>query len=228
MCDTKTLEEGYSIPSTISYDNVNLYESAPKTCIRFEGSFALLKRRSNNIQLQLTFFKNQFLPDGYFNYVFSADGTLHAAPLENEFEVGSKHKHIALESNIKRVIAAGEMLKSGNLIQFNLSSGTFMKEFMVTTLKGQCNNELIQKTIQLFKQYYPSFRIEFVTRSFITLKDIPLTREHVLKYVKAGYEVRLYSSKKACVDEIGPFTLFQSAAKRKTRRLHRRKTLKRK
>ena len=172
----------------------------------------------------LTFFQNNQLPDGIFNFVFTVDRSLFAAPLENAFEFGAKHKHVAAFARARSILSAGEMLKSGGTIQFNLSSGTFMKDFMITTLEQKCNTELVAHTIELFKLYYPHLNIQYATRTFLTLTELPLKREHLVKYANAGYEVRLYSQKKACMEESGPYTLFQRASRRKTRR--RRSTTK--
>lgn len=218
MCDLSKLEKGYSIPSDFSFD---IFEPA-SVCLKYDSSYIRLKRNPT-ASLDLQYFQNEHLPDGIFNFIFINDNTLIAAPLENAFEIGSKHKHIAIQKKGSNILSAGEMMKVGKTLQFNLMSGTFMKDFMLNTLAGLCKNELIQRTIKLFQLYYPMYKIEFITRSFITAKSLPLKREHVIKYKQAGYEVRLYPSKNACVLEEGPYTIFQDGSRRKTLR---RRTLK--
>lgn len=220
MCDLSKLEKGYDIPPNFSFD---AFEPA-NVCLKYEANYVRLKKRPTS-SFQVFYFQNNQLPDGIFNYIFTGDKTLIAAPLENEFEIASKHKHIAIYGKAKTILASGEMLKRDNTIQFNLSSGTFMKDFMITTLDGKCNNELVAKALELMKRYYPSHAIQFVTRSFITATELPLKREHILKYANAGYEIRLYPTKKSCMAEDGPYVVYQSASRRKTLR-RKRRTLK--
>ena len=213
MCDLPKLQKGYTIPSNFSVD---IFEPA-NVCLKYDSSYIRLKRNPS-ASLDVKYFENERLPDGIFNFIFTEDNTLIASPLENAFEIASKHKHIALFKRASNILSAGEMVKFGKTLQFNLMSGTFMKDFMLNTLSGLCKNELIQRTIELFQLYYPTYKIEFITSSFITAKYLPLKREHILKYKQAGYEVRLYPTKKACVAEEGVYTTYQDASRRKTRR----------
>ena len=223
MCDLVKLEEGYTLPPEVTLDSTTLYDPPQNICLKYEKSYIRLKRLPTTAQIPVQYFKNEGLPDGIFNFIFTRDKSLTAAPIENGFEIGVKHKHLALQVQTRTVVASGEMMKSGNMIQFNLSSGTFMKDFMTRVLEQKCDNELIKKTVELFKLYYPRYKVQFVSQTFINLTDVPLKREHLLKYANAGYEIRLYSMKKNCVVEEGSYTLFQSAARRKTRRRKSRK-----
>ena len=220
MCDLTKLEKGYDIPSGFSFD---AFEPA-NVCLKYETTYVRLKKAKNSM-FGVNYFRNNQLPDGVFNYIFTEDKTLIAAPLENAFEIASKHKHVAMYGKAKSILASGEMLKRDNTIQFNLSSGTFMKDFMTVTLEGKCNNEIVARAVELIKQYYPSHAIQFVTRSFITATELPLKKEHVQKYASAGYEIRLYPTKKACMAEDGPYNVYQFASRRKTYR-RKRRTLK--
>lgn len=91
-----------------------------------------------------------------------------------------------------------------------------MKDFMLKTLDGKCNNQLVEHTRQLFASHYPTYSIEYTTSLFITDAIVPLKHEHLIKYLNAGYEARIYSMKKLCLEESGPYTTFQTSGKRKT------------
>jgi hypothetical protein len=95
--------------------------------------------------------------------------------------------------------------------------------------------------------------VTYTSKTLVSKETLPVLREHLDKYVDAGYEVRLYSSAKGCFtipeaveqtmkiyDKLPPtnkligdlqeklrlskdYTLYKTAGRRKTHRTHRRK-----
>lgn len=103
-----------------------------------EPSVVLLKLREEAEQNAIAFFKSRYkkdgalkdAPDGMYTWIISKEGTLFAAqPISNQ-ELGTLHVNLAMFNDIPKddVAAAGELLKVGHDVTFNLQSGSFMEQ----------------------------------------------------------------------------------------------------
>jgi hypothetical protein len=136
--------------------------------------------------------------DGIYTYLFDGAKTLYTAKVANQFEIGSLHLTLAFLAKTPRVLAAGELRLTGPTVEFNLLSGTFMEKWMVETLRGACDTEIISQTTKLFTAALPGKKHIYTDEHFITSEKVPVTREQLNVYLDAGFEVRLYDTKGDC------------------------------
>ena len=111
----------------------------------------------------------------------------------SSYEFGTKHQEILYQITCKhmqcenyKLFFAGELLKTGNTIKYNLESGTYMKEklnpkkrtigtiHMSKITAGAMINDLLNKTGEL--------TIRRENDTFITHKSIPLTKNDLKIY----------------------------------------------
>ena len=165
------------------------------------------------------------------------------------YEFGTKHQEILYqvtcintECENYKLYYAGELLKEGNNIKFNLESGTYMKEplnpkkkTMATIASSKLQalgmiNERLNKTGDL--------NIEQVEGSFITHDSIPLTENDLKIYNFFGAKIYKFDNPESCatftkrgnnmsLHELGGQLVDISSKTRKTRvkrsRINRRK-----
>jgi len=127
------------------------------------------------------------------------------------YEFGTKHQEILHSISCANGICndydlyyAGELLKDGNNIYFNLESGTYMKERLnpkkktLGTIKASkinardMINDRINKTGELM--------IEEVDKSFITHEGIPLSLNDLKIYSDLGAKIYKFNSAEKCAD----------------------------
>ena len=137
--------------------------------------------------------------DGIYTYVFDQDKRLHTGKVSNQFELGTIHRALAYEGNVKRVLASGELRKTGNRVEFNLLSGTFMLPWMTDTLAGKYDKEVQVQTRQLFETV--GLEAEYTDKPFITEELVPVTKEQLDAYVDAGFQVKLFKDRKLCLKD---------------------------
>ena len=125
------------------------------------------------------------------------------------YEFGTKHQEILHSISCANGICndynlyyAGELLKKGNNIYFNLESGTYMKERLnpkkktLGTIKASkinardMINDRINKTGEL--------TIEEVDKSFITHEGLPLTKNDLKIYSDLGAKIYKFNSAEKC------------------------------
>lgn len=196
-CDVERLKRGFTLDEEIQVNESEIYDP-PEMCMKYENQRVRVLKSKGEVQLNVKYFTKIDLPNGIFTYIFTPDETFLASPMENLLEIGSKHKFLAFKAKTRTALSAGELIKIDGKIQFNLFSGTFMQEFMINTLQNKCSNEMIERTKQLFQKSFPTLQIENTTTAFNKESIIPLKKEHLLKYVSAGYEVRIYQNVQAC------------------------------
>jgi len=105
---------------------------------------------------------------------------------------------LAFVSGAERVLASGELKKTGNKIEFNLVSGTYMLKWMTSKLKKECNQQVQDQAASLFAAALPGMEITYKGEDFITDVYVPVTREQLNSYLDAGYEVRLFDDERVC------------------------------
>jgi hypothetical protein len=134
--------------------------------------------------------------DGIYTFLFDQTRRLHTAKVSNQFEIGSLHLTLAYEGNVKSVLAAGEMKKTGNKVVFNLLSGTYMKPWMAEV---DDDMSIREQALELFQE--AGIDAVYTDSPFITAKHVPVTKEQLHSYVDAGFTVKLFTDRKTCMLE---------------------------
>lgn len=92
--------------------------------------------------------------DGYYTWIFKDIPLLAAAKTRSEQEVGTLHVNLDALTPAGTVVAAGEFVKRGEYIVFNLQSGSFMKtkfgKLRSNAAKLRARDELIGLAITEF------------------------------------------------------------------------------
>lgn len=165
-------------------------------CMTYNGMFVRLERGDPRLFRPVSLDKGG---DGVYTYLFDQDGRFLSARVSNLFEIGSLHLTLAYEGKVKHILAAGELKKNGDKIEFNLLSGTFMKPWMTDDLEGECDEEVQKLAEELFQN--AGMNAVYVDKPFITAKNVPISKEQLDSYVDAGFEVKLFKDKIACFDD---------------------------
>jgi len=162
-------------------------------CLRYNELFVRLETAEANLR--------KIVPvsiddggDGVYTYLFDQERMLHTARVENQFEIATLHATLACNGGVTHVLAAGEMIKSGNNVRYNLISGTFMKPWMESVDK----NAIQIQAQQLFEEAGLSATYDDTNKTFISGKNVPVTKEQLDRYVAAGIEVRLFKDQNTC------------------------------
>lgn len=187
------VQRGKIIEDTI--DDLDAYKIRNQ-CLTYNGMFVRLDdgdpRKLRPVSMEQG-------GDGIYTYLFDQDRKIHTAKVSNQFEIGSLHLTLAYEGKVKSVLAAGEMKKTGNRIEFNVLSGTFMKPWMEVDLEGEHGEEVQSQAQSLFEE--AGLTAVYTDKAFITAKNVPITKEQLDMYVDAGFQVKLYPNRKACMVE---------------------------
>ena len=196
------MQNGYTFSEDLISDRRNVYKIRGQ-CYRFEDRYVKLVMPQGFDVNQLAPPRiygepGEELPNGFYTYFFPSMDRIICVPVKNKFEVGTNHFTLALLTEAKKVIAAGELHVQGNTITFNLSSGSFMKDWMTRKLKNKCDDELRELTTVLLQRQYPHHKIQYTDSEMLTEENVPVTREELNRYVGMGIEVRLYRSKDVC------------------------------
>ena len=151
-----------------------------------------------------------------------------AMRVKNAFEVGTLHKTIALAIGAKRIHGAGELLKSGTTLTYNLESGSFTKYWLESREKRRyCSpDELFEKIDLEFKRRFPEYTFSRIGMSMIK-KSIPVQAANLAAYTDAGFAVELFDTQEDCKKPKagGKYkrTLRSKRNARKTRKTQKRK-----
>ena len=131
--------------------------------------------------------------DGIYTWIDSDTG-FYANRVLSSLELGTIHHSLALRSFSNEVFGAGELRKTGDSVQYNIQSGSYMKDFIVE------NASRIGGIVTHMNTLFQSFglRPEFIDTPFIDIASMPLTRTELDIYVVAGYEVWFFDTEDEC------------------------------
>ena len=122
-----------------------------------------------------------------------------AVKVRNAFEVGTLHKTIALAIGANRIYGAGELLKNGESITYNLESGSFTKYWLESREKRRyCSpDELEEKIISEFQKRFPGIAL---IRNYGTMikTSMPVLSADLETYKEAGFVVELFDTQEDC------------------------------
>lgn len=157
--------------------------------------------------------QDNVLDDGIYTWVIlslnNEPPRMYLKKTLTSYEFGTKHQEILYSiscandvCNNYNLYYAGELLKDGNNIYFNLESGTYMKEPLnpkkktLGTIKASkinardMINDRINKTGELM--------IEEVDKSFITHEGIPLSLNDLKIYSDLGAKIYRFNNSENC------------------------------
>lgn len=226
-----------------------------RDCTQFEGKY-LKVLNPRDVTLDARVLVDTPLEDGTYTYIVDQDEKVCAVKVDNVLEIAAKHGFLAYKVNASRVLVSGECRKAGTNIEYNVLSGTFMQHWMQDDLRGECDVAVQERAAEFIQKANPGAVVTYTSKMLVSKEALPVLREHLDKYVDAGYEVRLYSSSKGCFaspqaveqtmkiyNKLPPtdklildlheklrlskdYTLYTKAGRRKTRRRNPRTTLK--
>jgi len=153
------------------------------------------------------------LEDGVYTWVILSlnddEPRMYLKKTLSSYEFGTKHQEILYHITCKhmqcenfKLFYAGELLKEGNTIKFNLESGTYMKDKLnpkkktLGTIKiskitaGEMINEMLNKTGEL--------TIEEGNDTFISHESIPLTQNDLKIYNSFGAKIYKFNNPESC------------------------------
>lgn len=130
--------------------------------------------------------------DGIYTFIVDQRGRVKTSRINNGLELNAKHFSIVLsDPSITSVRGAGELRKIGTNIEFNVLSGTFMLDWI-----DGCESEIIEETKRSLQDAFPTNTITYTPAEYARTQ---VDEAALDSYVAAGYEVRLYPTKRACL-----------------------------
>jgi hypothetical protein len=124
--------------------------------------FRLSKRAEKPSNAAAAFFRRHILldadiadgKDGYYTWIYKDTPLLAAGRTRSEQELGTLHANLDALTAPGKVLAAGEFYKSGNMLLFNLQSGSYMaavfRKLKTMPKKLEKRDELIALAIDQF------------------------------------------------------------------------------
>jgi len=137
-------------------------------------------------------------PDGIYCWLDS-DKKFGAIQVRSRFEHGTLHMQIADRMEAHSIFIAGEAIKTGNKIEYNISSGTFTKKLLEHYDYNISENDAKREAQELFE--YLDLDAQFTdVDTFITSENLPITTDELQIYKDAGYDVFLFPKKEECLN----------------------------
>lgn len=196
--DCSAVEKGVAPDSENPTDENNAYK-IKLNCLKYKEYYIHLQATPEVLR------KNTPVPmseggDGVYTFIFAEDRQLYSARVFNRMEIGSLHITLEWTHKVKRVLAAGEMeVVNGQVVQFNLLSGSFMKQWMEETLEGKCDAHVISQTKQLFLEAGHPDATYTAENLIKPEKNVKLSKQQLDMYLKKGFRIRLFKSKEVCM-----------------------------
>ena len=211
-------DEGKPIsPIGLTREEIASQRFTHKQCAYIGDKYYSIKFNSgiNLYEISPILTQDNVLDDGIYTWVILSlnkeSPRMYFKKTLTSYEFGTKHQQILHSISCANGICndynlyyAGELLKKGNNIYFNLESGTYMKERLnpkkktLGTIKASkinardMINDRINKTGEL--------TIEEVDKSFITHEGIPLTQNDLKIYSDLGAKIYEFNSAEKCAE----------------------------
>lgn len=161
-----------------------------------------------------------------------------AMKTKSALEVGTLHKAIGRAVRAHKIHGGGEIRKTGNRIEYNTLSGTYVSKWLETRHKKRyCLPDELEETIQnKFKTLFPEYELILNSTTYI-VNSLPLLPEDLEEYGRAGFIVEVFDDNATCkerekailkqvVDEMKAKRGKGRKTLRKGRRKHMKKTRK--
>lgn len=153
-------------------------------------------------------FDTASLPDGMATWVLyrtEGDDTIKFAATKvwSALEIGSLHLSITYKIKPITIHGAGELVKTGDKILFNLFSGTYMEYWVrLRAKKRQCTGDELQDFIaEKFKAFFPGKQLARLDRTFIKVESA-VTQAELDMYKAAGFKVELFKDAESCIERM--------------------------
>jgi hypothetical protein len=169
--------------------------------------------------------------DGLYTWIMYSLGSeqsiqFAAVAVKNAFEVGTLHKALALKMGAARIHGAGELLKTGSQIIYNLQSGSFTKYWLNSREKSKkrmrCSSDQLEDKLNSeFVKRFSGITLNYTNKTMIN-ESIPIKYEDIQTYKHAGIIVELYDTEDMCKASLngGKRRTMKRRNFRKSRRLH--------
>jgi hypothetical protein len=190
----------------------NTYNAPRSQCLQYEssdGTYYVTIRlprknaetrkaaRSRLFELIPIFTSETFssAPDGVYTWIVSDKG-FYASTVLSVFEHGTMHKQLAERVAASKIFNAGECIKEGATIKFNLLSGTYTRRMIDEEIAT--DKELRAAAQTIFESM--GFTIVIAPKKSTMITSRP-TYSELKMYADAGYDVMLYRNQESC-DEL--------------------------
>ena len=137
------------------------------------------------------------LPDGLYTWILPSPTTIAMTPVYSAIEAGSAHMTIAYRVGAAIVYGAGELLKQGDTITYNVLSGTYMLKWL-DSVPTECRETLESDVRSAFERLAPGS--VHIQDTMIT-KDIKISQKDLDWYTEHGFRVSLFDDAKSCLAE---------------------------
>ena len=131
-------------------------------------------------------------PDGVYTWIMSDKG-FYTSTVLSIFEHGTIHKQLAGRVDARKIFNAGECMKKGNNIVFNLLSGTYTRHMINEEIATDA--ELETSAQSMFESM--GFTVSKGPKKVTMITSLPTYSELKL-YADAGYDVMLYRDQESC------------------------------
>lgn len=199
-CNEALVNNGVAIDAIDPEEYLEKAYRPKRNCLKWGNYY--VKLSSKKKKLNTTPQKGPVTRDGIYVYIVDQNGDMWTTEVSNRFEYGVVHYTLAYNSNATRIQIAGELKKEGDILHFNLQSGTYMQTFMEDVLEGKCDDYLKVKAGDILQKHHPNLKHVYHEQTFVEVKDLPKLNEAILhEFHSNGIEVRLYSDRTLCLQE---------------------------
>lgn len=184
-----------------------------------------------------TFNEKTLRDDGVYTWILYSNAespdtiSFVATKTKSALEVGTLHKAIGRVVHAYKIHGGGELRKTGNRIEYNTLSGTYVSKWLETRAKKRyCLPEELEETIQnKFREIFSGFELVLNSTTYI-VNTLPLLPDDLEEYRRAGFIVELFDNSIACkerekaiIKQIIEERKLKRGKGRRTRRINRRK-----
>jgi hypothetical protein len=128
------------------------------------------------------------LGDGVYLYLIEYDPTTNQyykqfVPIINLLESGSRHFQLPTHIEGRVIIAAGELIKQGSVIKYNLESGTYTRNLMSVTNKHKINRSVYRNIVEnAFRNAKPNLHYQ----NAILAPQVQVRLGHIVKKIPSN------------------------------------------
>lgn len=138
--------------------------------------------------------------DGIYCYVVYPTNQIAFVKVKTAAEMGTTHNAIVYKLKINHISFAGEFKKVGPQVQYNFLSGTYLQYFNSNNSRKNRINTINNARRALMEDLLSKYdcKGEYVPKTFITGKVLPLTSEEIERLKKVGVKFYGFKSLKDC------------------------------
>ena len=167
-----------------------IYNTIDKNAEKVQALLNLFPRL-NHIQLRVA-------EDGIYTWLLYSVGNSEeirfvSTKVVSPYEIGTAHQALAFNSRVKatKIYGGGELIKTGESIEFNLLSGTYSKPLV--QYNYNLNKPITNSIVKKFISFFPDAKYDTSGDSYID-KVNTVSTELLEVFKKYGYVVRLFDT----------------------------------